>query len=136
MDQVAASDGAKEGMAHLNATPDSNPLRIKGVPFALDTFVFYVTAEMSVGLWGSSCTMDCPLFRRHHSWAVPLGICILQTEQQDIDPLWHLDFSRRCCGHSLAAYAGSATLPPLFMVGFILHILLMTERLGMITPKK
>ena len=39
--------------------PDRNlsffqKIRIKGVPFALLAFLFYVTAEASVGLWGSS----------------------------------------------------------------------------------
>lgn len=31
-----------------------NRIRIKGVPFALLTFLFYCAAEISVGLWGSS----------------------------------------------------------------------------------
>ncbi len=45
---------AKEANDIMTANPDKNPLRIKGVPFALATFIFYVAAEMSVGLWGSS----------------------------------------------------------------------------------
>jgi fucose permease len=49
-----ASDGAKEAVEQMNIPPDAKPLLIKGVPFALATFLFYVAAEMSVGLWGSS----------------------------------------------------------------------------------
>jgi len=49
-----AGADAKKANDVMTATPDKNPLRIKGVPFALSTFIFYVAAEMSVGLWGSS----------------------------------------------------------------------------------
>jgi len=48
------SDEAKEGAETMAAQPDPNPLKIKGVPLALTVFLFYVAAEMSVGLWGSS----------------------------------------------------------------------------------
>ncbi len=48
------SEEALEGQAHLNSEPDPKPLKIKGVPVALAVFLFYVGAEMSVGLWGSS----------------------------------------------------------------------------------
>ena len=50
----AQSDEALEVAETMAAKPDTKPLRIKGVPFALTVFIFYVAAEMSVGLWGSS----------------------------------------------------------------------------------
>jgi len=38
----------------LNIEPDKNIMQKKGLVFALITFSFYVSVEMSVGLWGSS----------------------------------------------------------------------------------
>lgn len=49
----ASTDG-QEANHVMTSDPDKHPLRIKGVPFALATFIFYVAAEMSMGLWGSS----------------------------------------------------------------------------------
>lgn len=45
-----------EDSAHI--APSKKPLRIKGVKFSLATFVFYCSAEASVGLWGSSFLVE------------------------------------------------------------------------------
>lgn len=38
----------------IEATQSTNPLKIKGVKFALASFLFYCGAEATMGLWGSS----------------------------------------------------------------------------------
>ncbi|WP_420818817.1 MFS transporter [Paraliobacillus sediminis] len=48
-----SSEDIPDKPAHEN-TKDVKPLKIKGVKFALLTFLFYCGVETSVGLWGSS----------------------------------------------------------------------------------
>ncbi|MBC7960468.1 MAG: MFS transporter [Vallitaleaceae bacterium] len=43
---------------NMEKTPAKRPLKIKGVPYALASFVFYCAAEASVGLWGSSYLVE------------------------------------------------------------------------------
>lgn len=50
----ARSEQGQKANDVMSLAPDAHPLRIKGVPYALSTFLFYVAAEMSMGLWGSS----------------------------------------------------------------------------------
>lgn len=54
-EKTAPTHQKEEGTSN---TPAKKPLKIKGVKYALATFVFYCSAEASVGLWGSSYLVE------------------------------------------------------------------------------